>query len=78
MGSFNGVEGSPQSMLSNSMATTPLRTGITRVLMLSDEDRGIVSQVWGGCPASQRLLKGIIPSCIPKPFKLSQFTRKGR
>jgi hypothetical protein len=45
VGSFNGVEGSPQSMLSNSMATTPLRTDIARVLMLSDEDRGIVSQV---------------------------------
>ena len=32
-------------MLSNSMATTPLRTDIGRVLMLSNEDRGIDPQV---------------------------------
>jgi hypothetical protein len=40
VGSLNGVEGSSQSMLSNSMATTPLRMDIACVLMLSDEGRG--------------------------------------
>jgi hypothetical protein len=40
VGSLNGV--------SNSMATTPLRMDIARVLMLSVEDRGIDPQVGVG------------------------------
>jgi len=45
VGSLNGVEGSSLPMLSNSMATTPLRMDIARVLILSDGDQGINPQV---------------------------------
>jgi hypothetical protein len=48
VGSLNGVEGSSWPVLSNSMATTPLRMDIVRVLMLSYEDRGIDPQVGVG------------------------------
>ena len=44
MGSLSGVEGSSWPVVSNSMATTPLRTDIARVLMFSVEDRRIDSQ----------------------------------
>lgn len=40
-GSLNGVEGSSRPVLSNSMATTPLRVDMARVLMLFNEDRRI-------------------------------------
>lgn len=74
MGSLNGVEGFSRPVLSNSMATTSLRMVIARVLMLPvlRIERLIRRWGWEGCLASQRLGKGIIPSCISKPVKLQE------
>jgi hypothetical protein len=73
VGSLDGVEGPSWPVLSNSMGTTPLRMDdIARVLMLSDEDRGIDPQVGvGGLFGVSETRKRYNFFLYPKAFQIS-------
>jgi hypothetical protein len=64
-------------MLSNSMATTPLRMDIARVLMLSDEDRGIGQQLRRLSRVSETR-KMYDSFLYPKAFRISSIHKKRR
>jgi hypothetical protein len=64
-------------MLSSSMATTPLRMDIARVLMLSDEVRGVDSQAGRlyGVSETRKRCNSFLNS---KAFQISSVDKKRR